>query len=133
MKLINTFISAAVIVFMQLSLFPAWSADLEIDKNTTVTKRLKMKTAPQNDFKNLRTTHVPGIYCQQVDDNGRYSKQKHYFYNKKTEQLVEIPNLYYISTVNQLGNYKQEFEAYGAKSDTFMHKGKQYKIPTIQF
>ncbi len=85
----------------------------------------------EEDFSNLRTTYIKGIYCQQVDDDGLYRHQKHYFYNKKTEKLVEIPNMYYINDVNQLGEYKDEYKKYAEKSDTITHKGKKYKIPTF--
>ena len=40
------------------------------------------------DFSNLRTTYIKGIYCQQVDDNGEYKHQKHYFYNNKTHEFI---------------------------------------------
>lgn len=50
----------------------------------------------------LRCTNVAGIYCQQVDDNGGYTKQKHYFYDFDKNKFVEIPNLYYIKDLQDL-------------------------------
>ena len=84
-------------------------------------------------FKNLRTTHVSGIYCQIVADDGTYRNQKHYFYNTQKEKLVEIPNVYYINYNNfeqALGKLLPEFIQFGAQSDEFTYKGKTYKIPT---
>lgn len=83
------------------------------------------------NFSKLRTTYIPGVYCQQKDDFGGYRKQKHYFYNTQKEQMIEIPGLYYITSENQLRKYRKEYELYGAKSDTFTHKGKTYTIRTF--
>ena len=53
------------------------------------------------DFRNLRTTDVAGIYCQQVADDGTFRRQKHYFYNKKTEKLVLIPSVFFVGIGSQ--------------------------------
>lgn len=85
------------------------------------------------EFKNLRTTYIPGIYCQIVSNKGTYEQQKHYFYNTNTQELVEIPGVYYISPQNfkkALGNLLPEFEKYGTKTNEFTHKGTKYKVPT---
>ena len=45
--------------------------------------------------------------------------------------MVEIKGMYFISDINQLGEYKADFEKYGAKSDTFKYNGKKYTIPNV--
>ena len=71
-----------------------------------------VKTALPVDSKNLRATYIPGIYCQIVDDNGKYTKQKHYYYDKQAKNFVEIPNLYYIENLEELSqNVRNEFLA----------------------
>lgn len=82
--------------------------------------------------KKLRTTYVAGIYCQQVADDGTYRHQKHYFYNIQKEQFVEIPNLYYIRSTDQLGDLTDEYLEYGSKTDEIVYKGQHIKIWTMK-
>ena len=82
--------------------------------------------------KKLRTTYVAGIYCQQVADDGTYRNQKHYFYNMQKEQFIEIPNLYYIRSTDQLGDLTDEYLEYGSKTDEIVYKGQRIKIWTMK-
>jgi len=82
--------------------------------------------------KKLRTTYVPGIYCQQVADDGTYRNQKHYFYNQKKEKFVEIPGVYFISNTDKLGDLKNEYEKYGSKTDKIKYKGQTITIWTMR-
>ena len=90
------------------------------------------RTLPEKKWNNLRTTYVPGVYCQQGDDYGTYRRQRHFYYNTKNRQMVEIPGKYFISSPKDLGELENDYELYGNKSDTFTHNGKTYKIPTIR-
>lgn len=107
------------------------------DINTVKTKPLSKTAQITNDnivefAKKLRTTYVDGIYCQQVADDGTYRHQKHYFYNQKTEQFVEIPNVYFINSLESLGDLKDEFLRYGSKTDEITYKGQHIKIWTMK-
>ena len=97
---------------------------------TNYTKHYRNIISP--DFKNLQTTKFPGIYCQQTDDFGGKTKLRHFFYNTEKESLVEIPYLYYLDDLSQIGSYRHEYELYAVKTDKFIHKGREYKIPTIK-
>ena len=139
MRFSNLLICFIAIVALQNAAFsfsfPSWGNSGEgvltkLERKTDKTFNTN-RTLPEYKWNNLRTTYVPGIYCQQVADDGTYRNQKHYFFNTKTQNMVEIKNLYYVSNVNQLGEYKNEFLKYGAKSDTFTYKGKKYTIPNV--
>lgn len=116
---------------------------LNIDESSTARVVLHKDRSEQNfkktvqnsdvaDFaKKLRTTYVPGVYCQQVADDGTYRHQKHYFYNMKKEQFVEIPDVYFISNTSTLGDLRDEYEKYGSKTDVITYKGQKIKIWTM--
>ncbi len=90
------------------------------------------ETLDVSGWNNLRTTYIPGIYCQIVDDYGKYRHQKHYYYNIKLQQMIEIPGVYYMNSTADLGEYKSDYEMYGNKTNTFIYNNKQYTIRTFQ-
>lgn len=109
------------------------------EKNTNIKNFLKQVKITESEplqknheeyplWENLRTTYVPGVFCQQIADDGTYKKQKHYFYNTKTEEMILIPNVYYISDPRQMGDLYEEYEKYGAKSNIITFRGKKYKV-----
>jgi hypothetical protein len=108
----------------------------EQKKNIQKNDEYNLSSAVNSDVeefaKKLRTTYVPGVYCQQVADDGTYRHQKHYFYNQVKEQFIEIPEVYYIENTDKLGNLKPEYEKYGSKTDEISYKGKIIKIWTMR-
>lgn len=104
-------------------------------------KENTLKGLPKNipgqcpDFRNLRTTNVGGIFCQQVADDGTYHNQKHYFYNNKTKKLVEVPHTFYVaigSKGKELNDLQQEYLEYGEKTNIIYCDGKKYEIPIYE-
>ena len=139
MRLLNILICLAILIGIQQAAFsftfPKWGdfdngVITKLERKTDSSMKSK-RTLPEYKWKNLRTTFVRGVYCQQVADDGTYRNQKHYFYNKKTQEMIEIQGMYFISNTNQLGEYKETFDKYGAKSDTFKYNGKTYTIPNV--
>lgn len=48
----------------------------------------------------LRATNAQGIYCELHNPNmpaGNYTKQRHYYWDKTNQKMVELPNIYYVS------------------------------------
>ena len=48
----------------------------------------------------LRKTNTPGVYCEQHNPNmpkGVYTNQRHYVWNSGTQQMEELPGIYYIN------------------------------------
>lgn len=87
-----------------------------------------IKTLDVSKWNNLRTTFIPGVYCQIVDDYGQYRRQKHYYFNTKIQKMIEIPGIYYAGSTSALGDYESDYEKYGAKTNTFTYKNKKYTI-----
>lgn len=139
MKKWNLILAAVLVITVQNY---AVSSESKIFKKGDYSAITTLKPTPKQpyakispaEYQNLKTTEVPGIYCQQTDDFGGNTKQRHFFYNKEKEEMVEIPYLYYIDpfTMDQMGSYRKEYEWYGVKSNTFIQNGIEYKIPTIR-
>ncbi len=48
----------------------------------------------------LRETYCRGVYCEQHSPNmpaGNYTQQRHYVWNDATQEMVELPEIYYLS------------------------------------
>ena len=48
----------------------------------------------------LRETYCRGVYCEQHNPNmpaGNYTHQRHYVWNDATQEMVELPEIYYLS------------------------------------
>lgn len=62
------------------------------------------------DVSRLRTTLVPGIYCEQhnpANGPGDYSAQRHYYYDEKSQKWVLLEGVYFVSSGNTdlIGKY----------------------------
>ncbi|MGN0031455.1 MAG: hypothetical protein ACI37Q_05830 [Candidatus Gastranaerophilaceae bacterium] len=127
-KIIFSFLLITVAILFSQILPPQaiHAAPIITFRKTNTTKDISK--LPVEKWSNLRETYVSGVFCQIVDDYGQYRRQKHYYYNTKTQQMIEIPNMYFIKDVSQLGNQKDDFLKYGAKTNTFNYKGKKYTI-----
>ena len=133
---------AALLFILILTVQPvsalSFGGNTLIDDFAITTRRIKSKlkrsdkTLPEEKWNNLRTTFVPGVYCQQVDDYGQYRRQRHFFYNTEKHAMIEIPKTYHVSSPKDLRYLEKEYTKYSNKSDTFTHNGKQYKIPTMR-
>ena len=63
----------------------------------------------------LRETFCKGVYCQQHNPDmpaGNYKNLKHYVWNALKHEMVEIPNVFYISSSGREAYHVAEFQAY---------------------
>ena len=61
------------------------------------------------DLTNLRHTYATGVYCEEEDQYGGYSKQRHVYWHKKAQAWVEIKDVHYV------GSRDYYFEPYKGK------------------
>lgn len=114
-----------------------YNDDTKTQTKSTIdkTKKSKPKTKQQktnlpiSDWNTLTTTNVPGIYYQKFDNYGKITN-KYFFYNQITQKMLEIPNKTSISSTKDLGNMENNYNMYSNKSNTIMHNGKTYIIPS---
>ena len=66
------------------------------------------------NLSNLRTTERYGVYCEQVDQDGGYQKQRHVYWHTKANAWVELVGVYHTRQIE--GNGKT-YERYGGEND----------------